>query len=84
VSALCREIGAKAEDLVPFEKYANAAKGLTKPSSAARALAAGAKYIERADCLVKTIAAQKGMHSDVVDQTVALVDGWLEKNRKAV
>jgi len=31
---------------------------------------------------VKTIAAQKGMRLDVVDQTVALVDGWPEKNRK--
>src|SRR6266853_846318 len=32
--------------------------------------------------LVQTIAAQKGMRLAAVDQTVALVDGWLEKNRK--
>jgi hypothetical protein len=83
VSALCREIGASPEDQVPFEKYAAAANGLAKPSSAARALLAGAPNIERADCLVRTIAAQKGMQSDVVDLTVALVDGWLEANRKA-
>jgi len=31
---------------------------------------------------VQTIAAQKGMRLAAVDQTVALVDGWLEKNRK--
>lgn len=83
VSSLCREMGADPADQVPFEKYANAANGLEKPSSAARALLAGAQNIERADCLVKTIAGQKGMQSDVVDATVALVDGWLEKNRKA-
>jgi hypothetical protein len=83
VSALCRELGASEEDQVPFEKYANAANGLVNPSSAARALLAGAKNIERADRLVKTIAAQKGMQLDVVDETVALVDSWLERNRKA-
>ncbi len=83
VSAVCREIGAAEADQVPFEKYANAANGLVKPSSAARALLAGAPNIERADCLVRTIAAQKGMQSDVVDQTVARVESWLAKNRKA-
>jgi hypothetical protein len=83
VCAVCREIGAAPEDLVPFEKYANAALGLTKPSSAARALAAGARNIERADCLVKAIAAGKGMQLDEVDRTVALVEAWLEKNSRA-
>ncbi len=83
VSSVCRKMGAAAGDQVPFEKYANAANGLEKPSSAARALLAGAQNIERADCLVKTIADQMGMRSEVVDQTVALVDSWVEKNRKA-
>jgi len=31
---------------------------------------------------VQSIAADKGMQSDSVDQTVELVDGWLEKNRQ--
>ncbi len=83
VCKLCRELGASEEDQVPFEKYSNAANGLLKPSSAARALLAGAKNIERADFLVKTIAAQKGMQFDVVDETVALVDAWLRTNREA-
>ncbi len=83
VAELCRSMGAAPEDQVPFEKYANAATGLAKPSSAARALAAGVPNIERADCLVKTIAAGKGMQMDVVDETVAAVDSWLEKNRAA-
>jgi len=82
VGEVCRAIGAAAEDQVPFEKYANAANGLAKPSSAARALLAGVPNIERADCIVQTIAAQKGMHNDTVDETVAAVDKWLAANRK--
>ncbi|MDH4294496.1 MAG: hypothetical protein OEV84_10460, partial [Betaproteobacteria bacterium] len=82
VVKLCVSLGANEKDLVPFEKYANAALSLGSPSSAARALAAGAPNIERVDRLVQTVASQKGMKSAVVDETVALVDGWLAKNRK--
>lgn len=83
VVKLCTSLGASDKDLVPFEKYANAALSLGKPSSAARTLFGGAPNIERVDRLVKAIAAQKGMHSDVVDETVALVDARLEANRRA-
>jgi hypothetical protein len=83
VAELCKSLGANERDLVPFEKYAAAAQGLVKPSSAARALAAGAKDIERVDRLVQAIALQKGVRSAVVDSTVTLVDGWLTKNRAA-
>ena len=79
---MCKSLGAAEEDLVPFEKYAAAARGLTKPSSAARALAGGATAIERVDLLVQSLAAQKRMRSEAVDQTVALVDSWLARNRK--
>src|SRR5262245_28915128 len=82
VVSLCKSLGAAEKDLVPFEKYAQAAQFLVTPSSAARALAAGAPNIERTDRLVQALAAQKGMKSDIVDQTVVLVDGWLETNRK--
>ncbi len=82
VVKLCVSLGANEKDLVPFDKYANAALSLGSPSSAARALAAGAQNIERVDLLVQAVAAQKGMQSKVVDETVALVNGWLEKNRK--
>ncbi len=81
VVKLCVSLGASEKDLVPFEKYANAALSLGSPSSAARALAAGAPNIERVDRLVKAIAAQKDMQSLALDATVTLVDGWLEKNR---
>ena len=78
---LCVTLGADRNDLVPFEKYAAAAKSLGAPSSAARALAAGAPNIERVDKLVQSIAASNGRQSDTVDQIVAMVDGWLERNR---
>jgi hypothetical protein len=84
VAELCKSLGAREQDLVPFEKYAAAAQGLTGPSSAARALFGGAPYIERVDRLVKVIAAQKGRHLAAVDEIVALVDAKLEANRKKV
>ena len=82
VVKLCVALGAKEKDLVPFDKYANAALSLQSPSSAARALANGAPNIERVDRLVQTIGKQKGMQNAEVDKTVALVDSWVEKNRK--
>ena len=65
---------------MPFEKYANAAEGLLKPSSAARAIAAGATKIERVDMLVRTIGAQMGMQNETVDNIVSRVDGRLMAN----
>jgi hypothetical protein len=82
VFALCTALGADPKDLVPFDKYAAAAQSLESPSSAARALAAGATNIERVDRLVQAIAAQRGLRSAEVDRIVALVDGWLERNRR--
>jgi hypothetical protein len=82
VSELCVSLGAAPSDMVPFEKYANAAKSLISPSSAARALAAGAPNIERVDRLVQSIAANKGKNLVAVDRTVALVDDWIEKNQQ--
>jgi hypothetical protein len=82
VNDLCVKLGARPEDLVPFEKYAAAAQSLTRPASAARALNNGAPNIERADKLVQLIAAQKGLRHPVIDATVALVDERLAANRK--
>jgi hypothetical protein len=81
VNALCRALGANADDLVPFEKYANAARGLAKPSSAARALAAGARAIERVDLLVQTLARKASRPIPAVDEVVTNVEGWLDRNR---
>ncbi len=82
VNELCVKLGAKPEDMVPFEKYAAAAQSLTRPASAARALQNGAPNIERADKLVQLIAKQKGMSHPVIDATVALVDARLAANRE--
>jgi hypothetical protein len=79
---LCLLLGAQESDLVPFEKYAAAAQSLGSPSSAARALYAGAPYIERVDRLVQAVAAQKGMRLPALDEVVRLVDAKLEANRK--
>ena len=81
---VCKSLGASEEDLVPFEKYAAAAESLASPSSVARALFGGAAFIERVDCVVKSIAAQQGMRSDAVDEIVALVDARLQENRRVV
>jgi hypothetical protein len=81
VGKLCAALGAEDADLVPFEKYAKAAEGLGKPSSAARALFGGAEHIERVDCLVRRIARQQGLQLDTLDQIVTLVDQRLSKNR---
>jgi len=81
---LCVKLGAKPEDLVPFEKYAAAAQSLVRPASAARALQNGVPYIERADKLVQLIAKQKGLSHPAIDAQVALVDARLAANRQKV
>ena len=83
VASLCTGLGAEAGDLVPFEKYAKAAEGLGRPSSAARALFGGAEHIERVDSLVSRISRQLGRHSDTVHEIVVLVDERLSRNRLA-
>jgi hypothetical protein len=80
---LCLRLGARDEDLVPFEKYAAAAQSLSRPASAARALQNGAQAIERADKLVQLVARQLGLRHPVVDRIVDLVDTRLHVNREA-
>ncbi len=81
VNALARSLGADSADQVPFEKYANAALGLLKPSSAARAIYAGAPFIERVDKVVQQVAASRGESNPHVDAGVTLVDAKLAANR---
>ena len=83
VAALCVTLGASPDDLVPFDKYANAALSLQSPSSAARAIDAGAPYIERVDRLVQCIAVTRSQQNPILEGIVATVDQRLEKNRKA-
>jgi hypothetical protein len=79
VDAVARRLGADPADQVPFEKYAKAAESLLKPSSAARAVAAGAPFIERVDLLVKLISHQLGVPNVDIDRTVQIVDQKLNE-----
>src|SRR4051812_4342362 len=79
VDAIARRLGADPKDQVPFEKYAKAAESLLKPSSAARAVANGAPFIERVDLLVKLISSQLGAPNAEIDRTVQIVDQKLNE-----
>ena len=79
VDAIARRLGADPQDQVPFEKYAKAAESLLKPSSAARAVANGAPFIERVDLLVKLISYQLGVPNAEIDRTVQIVDQKLNE-----
>jgi len=80
VDGLAQKLGADPADAVPFEKYAKAAESLLKPSSAARAVAAGAPFIERVDVLVQLIAQDLGLNNPEIDETVNIVDDQLGAN----
>ncbi|HMA13253.1 MAG: ketopantoate reductase family protein [Bacteroidota bacterium] len=82
VDAIARRLGADPADQVPFEKYARAAESLLKPSSAARAVAAGAPAIERVDRLVQLIGRAIGMPHPEIDKVVATVDARLAENQR--
>ena len=84
VASIVRHLGADADDLVPFDKYAAAAEHLANPSSAARAIAAGTATVERVDRLVQIVGRQFGITHPVIDRTVAQVDANIAKNRLRV
>src|ERR1700710_65768 len=79
VDSVARRLGADPQDQVPFAKYAKAAESLLKPSSAARAVANGAPFIERVDLLVKLISHQIGAPYAEIDRTVETVDRKLDE-----
>jgi hypothetical protein len=81
VAQICIQLGAGEADLVPFEKYAQAAQSLRNPSSAARALANGVTHIERVDLLIQQIAHEHGLPCGPVDEIVPVVDYHLRLNR---
>jgi hypothetical protein len=83
VNDLVVGLGADREDMVPFEKYADVAQSLLKPSSAARAVADGATDIERVDKLVQLCGNTLAMAHPAIDQTVRFVDAKLAANRAA-
>lgn len=80
VNEIVSRLGADPEDRVPFEKYANAANGLLKPSSAARAIDGGAQRVERVDMLVTLIAEQVGVSVSELSGIVETVNARLKAN----
>ena len=83
VNDVVEKLGAEPDDMVPFEKYAEAANGLLKPSSAARAVDSGATEIERVDKLTQIVAGAIGMSHPMLDEIVATVDARLAQNAAA-
>jgi len=83
VCDIVARLGADAEAGVPYEKYARAAEGLLKPSSAARAIDGGAEQVERVDLLVQLIAEQLSIDAPEVGEVVATVNSRLAANRRA-
>lgn len=81
VDSVVLALGASPDDLVPFDKYAEAAKNLGNPSSAARAVAAGAEAIERVDQLIRLVGRSLGMHHPALDEIVAMIDRRLAENQ---
>jgi hypothetical protein len=81
VDAIIGRLGADPEDSVPFEKYAQAAQSLLRPSSVARAVMAGQPLIERVDKLVQLVGRSLGMEHAAIDETVATVDSALARNQ---
>ena len=81
VDAIIQRLGADPADQVPFEKYAEAAESLLRPSSVARAVMAGQPFIERVDKLVQLIGRALGMEHAAIDETVANVDAALTGNQ---
>ena len=79
---LCVKLGAKPEDMVPFERVRRGGAIADPPGLGCARLQNGAPNIERADKLVQLIAAQRGLHNAAIDAQVALVDARLEANRK--
>ncbi len=80
VNGVVERLGADPSDMVPFGKYAAAAKNLLKPSSAARAVFAGAANIERVDKVIKLSADELQMSNPTISETIIIVDESLSNN----
>lgn len=75
VTGVVVKTGADPADLVPFDYYASAAKALTRPSSFARAIGAGAPLIERVDKMVLLAGQALGLDvPQALEGIVAVVD----------
>lgn len=81
VTALALALGARPQDMVSFAAYARAAERLTRPSSLARALDAGAVQIERVDLMVQRLMQARGHDTRLIDPVIAQIEARLATNR---
>ena len=81
IVALIRGLGTPDSEIVPFASYAKAAHRLTRPSSLARALAAGAVQVERTDRLIVNLQRIVGTPSPAVDAIAGRIEDQLALNR---
>lgn len=84
VCKLALALGTRTADLVPFAAYAQAARGLTRPSSLAQALAAGAPKVERIDLMVLRLMQANGLGVDAIEPIVAAIEDRLSANALAI
>jgi hypothetical protein len=73
----CLRLGAAESDMVEFDRYAEAALDLPRPSSLARALYAGAAAVERPDRLVLQLARNLGESNRMLADIVTKIDRLL-------
>lgn len=66
--------------IVPFEKYSNAARVLTNPSSVARSIDGGTKNIERVDLLILKIAKHFNLKFIWLEEIVETINKRLNAN----
>lgn len=83
VCEILNKIGTAPEDIVPFAAYASAARYLARPSSLARALAAGTTQVERIDLMIACAARSVGLYVPEIDAVVASIETCIQRNSRA-
>ncbi len=81
VQRIVTSLGGDDNARVDFDKYVTATDKLVRPSSLARALANGAKAVERIDKLVQLVGRNCGIQHPAIDRTVRVIDAALERTR---
>ena len=79
VAQLVLRLGGEAQDIVAFEKYANAAQSLSNPSSVARAIESGTNQVERVDLLIHSISEHLGLEFEWLDEIVRILNHRLSR-----
>jgi hypothetical protein len=83
VRQLTLRLGAREQDLVSFQSYAETASRLVRPSSLARALEAGVFNVERIDRLISILFAEHGLDGGLIAPVVEMIEKRLTRNRMA-